>query len=58
LNYDSFRIGSRIGKIDLVNVEKVLKIYLTESITYNDDYVNNQTLKQVAEINPNTLVNI
>jgi hypothetical protein len=28
-NY-SFRIGSRIGKIDLVNVEKVLKIYLTE----------------------------
>jgi hypothetical protein len=32
LNYDSFRIGSRIGKIDLVNVEKVLKIYLTESI--------------------------
>jgi hypothetical protein len=31
---------------------------LNESRPYNDDYVNNQTLKQVAEINPNTLVNI
>jgi hypothetical protein len=30
---------------------------LNESRPYNDD-VNNQTLKQVAEINPNTLVNI
>jgi hypothetical protein len=58
-NYDSFRIGSRIGKIDLVNVEKVLKNILNgEYRPYNDDYVNNQTLKQVAEINPNTLVNI
>jgi hypothetical protein len=58
-NYNSFRIGSRIGKIDLVNVEKVLKNILNgEYRPYNDDYANSQTLKQVAEINPNTLVNI
>jgi hypothetical protein len=48
-----------IGKIDLVNVEKSFEnILKREYRPYNDDYVNNQTLKQVAEINPNTLVNI